>query len=1106
MWFVDYLQEQEMPMVIEAPPARPGSNPEVAAQFASTYDMITSQTDTLFIDTEAFLDEIIVAALKEYPAISLFLLVDLAAARVVNLIKARRNLLAIYFGGGQGPPLAPHYKSFSKDATTCGFDGFVDGDDDFILGKTLYGSTLLAREAARDAATRPVFYSRFFPKLLSKLQTSAPRGPVEVTVMHPLFRRYTRVLPPTDASTAETTITDILHHNHVILNTTPSELGSGAHVTEGFDIAEIGNQFILVWEGCMRRAVTRGRASRIEMHTARYSHRGEFALIATLLKYFVLDQDVTVRPFQDVGVTFHYGSTSTTQQTVLSVRDVYSFLREDVDNALAWWIAINGTDYWHGMAPDRRGTRPPQELLSLITNTDAKFAVVTARGDVHIKPHVFEKALQKSFLKRTEYQRVDTTEPPPKEVQIQRAIDVYYGALLPDITKLPTTTFTEAVRFKSHTNLMRFLQDKGVSSTVAGHAIRDHPFAGDVHTVQARRRAAMVGWTLALMLHGHTRGFSSAQPPSTVGDGVVALPPDIVVALDPYFPYVEAPGEATPPSNPPSKTYDLTTDSHLGALLRDVGSEDTIPRVVAEFGALEYTLVIVGAPATRDPVDVTLSKGLDALVKRVPLFLDVNIATSAALVSRLTSAELCPEERDAANLLIQMPQRLAPLAADKLAALERANLGWVTDFSDVWIDESTEMNGDAYLCLVHTWGISLARLHSFEPASISGGEIGPQVSKSGARPSFVVHVPLFAPDTDTEHAVKYLEGLTGGERMTGREAWTKSDRRPTVGALDVGFMQLDLHDRAETSRIVSGMPEVCDYALPRLARDAGSEENAKLVRSIASVWTVPMLAAWMGVIRWRIAYDIFTRELLATRRATMAAISTSTASAILPINAQPESGAARGLELPPPKPARRKPDGEIGGLGGRCPPRPLGGSGEAASPPPRVKFTDTPTVVPVEGREEVRGVRLLPVSRDGEVYLETARFETWVFALYHYLFTPAELAQRLDQNQHSLLDTVVEYELVLRNLAIALPISDGVSVSITKDSVGVFLDGWSAEAARHYTEYVYKAQVEPRLTEITELAPAVENARKGPRTLEFVLPPGPMGAGHRVPVNIYHVT
>ena len=1082
-----------MPMVIEAPPARPASNPEVAAQFARASAIIAAQTDTLFIDTEAFLDEIIVDAQKEYPAISLFLLVDLAAARVVDLIKTRPKLLAIFFSGGWGAPEDPHApQSFSKDATTCGFDGFVDGDDDFILGKTLYGSLLKAREAARDAATRPVFYSRFFPKLLAKLQTSAPRGPVEVTVMHPLFRRYTRVLPPTDASTAEVGISDILHPNHVILNATPAELGSGAHVTEGFDIAEIGNQFMLVVEGCMRRAVTSGRASRVEIHTARDSRRGEFALIATLLKYFVLDHDATVRPFQDVGVTFHYAA----QKTVLSVQDVYTFLSPRVDNALAWWIAINGTDHWPGMGYGRPGAAPPTALLPLMTDEDARFALVTDRGDVQIKPHVFEKALQKSFLQRTAYQRVSTpsaAEATEGGTLIQRAIDVYYGALLPDLTKLPAEIFTESVRFKSHTHLLRFLQDKGVFPPVAAHALSAHPFAGDVHVVQARRRAAMVGWTLALMLHGHTRGFSSAQPPSTGGDGVVVLPSDVVAALDPYFPYTaEAPGGATPPSDPPSKTYDLTTDSHLGALLRDVGTEDIIPRVVTEFGALEYAIMILGAPATRDPMDVTLSKGLDALIRGVPLFLDVNIATSAALVSRLTSAELSPEERDAANLLIQMPQRLAPLTADKLAALERANLGWVTDFSDVWIDESTEINGDAYLCLMHTWGISLARLHSFEPASVAGGEIGPQVSKSGARPSFVVHVPLFAPDTDKEHAVKYLEGLTGGERMTGREAWTKTDRRPTVGALDVGFMQLDLLKREETRAILSGLPEVCDYALPRLARDSGSEENAKLVRSIASVWMAPMLAAWMGVLRWRIAYDIFIRELLAVRRATVSVAATTTAaaiSAVPPITTQPNSGAARGLELAPPKPPRRKQDG---------------GSGGGPQAPPLVRFADTPTVVPVEGREEVRGVRLLPASRDGEVYLETARFETWVFALYHYLFTPAELAQRLDQNQHSLLDVVVEYELVLRNLAIALPVADGVSVSITKDSVGVFLDGWSNEAARHYTEYIYKTQMEPRLAELAELAPETE--RKAPRALEFVLPPGPGGAGHRVSVNIYHVT
>ena len=560
-------------MVIERPPKI--ATPEVAAQFDRATDIIVAQTDTLFIDSDAFLDQIIVAAQKEYPAISLYLLVDLAVARLLSMINARAALRAVYFGCDiKGGPATSSPPSFSKDVQTCGFDGFVDGDDDFIIGKTLYGSTLRTREAARDPATRPVFYSRFFPRLLSKLQSSTiiptSRGAVEVTVMHPLFRRYSRGPP---GVSGQTTLTDILHPNHIILNGVPAERGGDPFVTDGFQIAEMGSQFILIFEGCMRRAVTSGRASRVEVHTARDSPRGEFALLATLLQYAVLGAHGEARPFDNVGVTFHY------PETILSVLDVYTFLAREngyaqVINALAWWIAINGTDYWPGMAP---AINPKdRELLLSLLSTDVSlsgFAGVDAGGgDVHVHPYIFEKAVQDSFLKRTEYQRVGTDSSfPVGSTLIQNAIDVYYGALLPDaILPLAAPLLPETARFKSYASLVRYLKEAGVSEKV----LRIHPFAGDAHPVQIRRRAAMVAWTLAFLLHGHRRGFSNAQSPNLTGSGVIWVPPATAAATDQYYPYIPSPARERAGA---TKTYTLATDPHLGALLRDVGFVVPVP-------------------------------------------------------------------------------------------------------------------------------------------------------------------------------------------------------------------------------------------------------------------------------------------------------------------------------------------------------------------------------------------------------------------------------------------------------------------------------------------------------------------------------------------------
>jgi hypothetical protein len=1167
MRFLDHVKKAYPHTVLLPSPA--SAAPERAR------GIITAQTDTIFIDAAALLDKLIVDHLAATPAappvVSLNILVFLVRRHVLDLLNTRPHLLNVFFGVENLPncPVVRRRPAddtpFSTHPDTVGCDFIFSRSphddphaalftDDVLLGRTIHTPHLLPREAVRDPYTRPVFYAEFFQRLLARL---APPRELYVTVLCPLVN-MAAVQPSTRLERA-------LHSNAVYY-----AVGEPPFYSMNMDATHVGDvamQAMVVYNTLMRRALADataegGRAFRFEVHAA--PDVLDTAACALLLEAPLAagPGSSPFGPYDRVGTTLHMivsaGDEGAEDDgaifSVHGLADGLGGLATPIAARIGAWLAVYGSDYW----PSLITTDMDRVELDLMHRQATDNAALRACFKVEHRA-VVEVNVQRYYMWMLDCQRERVGY--LSEIDLDQATSLYYG----ELCKLAGFEADMRMEQRSETQLnreylMTMLEQPAltadepysVRNTAPPGAVRQFPFMGDIHPLTVVRRAAMVAWTLAYYMAGHTLPFSGTRR--------LASGSQTTGHLERLF--LSDDESTAPPDGPdklPSIVYRVAETAQLGALLEDMGLElvsdpdlmlgADYHEVVANVSevpiykpfATQFRLRIDLSP----PLPVRSSDwrlvGMDELIDTVPLFLGVDLGIptwDTPPLAAPASGEPGAHTLAVVRFLQDAPARLGPLAADKLVALQTLNPRWPVEFVTAFTQYLSEVGApDVYLCLLYVYALNVARHNGFAPhydpatrvftppraadalspepsmwlpASLSGPLLHVQL-EPGARHPFS-HI-LFGRQ-HMSHTVRYPIRWTrydafvhtGGRvaawlavsqlntrRATARTAWAALNRR----SRNIALLQLSRADQSDLNvienRLLSPVAEVCDYGLPLLRRDATPAEWDRWMHRYAAVWGEHMLISWASLIRWKIAQTIYlqsaVREALARLEGrTPAGTATGGETELMRMQRELMLTPLSGSASPS-TPARR------GGMRKASPPP---SAAEAAAAARRVIMV-TPdeqvqlaTPVPDPGAEPT--IATVLAARDSKVYTANMTSVTWPFAYYRYRQLDT---LRVEGNEYILLKVAREGDDVIKNLSAAIPAVSGVEFSITPRAVNVFFVGWHEALVQQYIDHVFYTAVGKHMHEWTDRL--VAKWQLGTSGLTFFLPEGPRS------VNFYRL-
>lgn len=288
-------------------------------------------------------------------------------------------------------------------------------------------------------------------------------------------------------------------------------------------------------------------------------------------------------------------------------------------------------------------------------------------------------------------------------------------------------------------------------------------------------------------------------------------------------------------------------------------------------------------------------------------------------------------------------------------------------------------------------------------------------------------------------------------RVTGREVYWRGSRGAMRVQMLIGAVrQLNIADgsatdaqRALSKGIMSPVAEVVDYAVPLLRRDMTPLEWDDAGDQRACIWGRAMEYAWIGVLRYMIAYSVHLKQ-----QARVAALMLARAR-----TPSPTSEAAASSST-----------GPAGSAG------PAGRGDEKKR---RVKF-DVGDAAPeristLSADRAGARMNVLTVRPHAGEYLGAQRMCTWACALMMFrgldprmIYGNEHTALRMLQNE--------EFDVEVQNLNTILPIMRGMEVSIGRHGIAVYMNEWTENAAQHYAEYALNLATTKKLGTWTMLA------------------------------------
>lgn len=591
-----------------------------------------------------------------------------------------------------------------------------------------------------------------------------------------------------------------------------------------------------------------------------------------------------------------------------------------------------------------------------------------------------------------------------------------------------------------------------------------HPYAGDVHPITVQRRVLMTTYALSQMLvpmpllsssfaSAFMNSGSSGSSGSSVNRGADDVPVSRTYRADGihgiHGMYADMGFRAE------------TTHTGTHVIYKECVNSVDIP-LTNEFVEDYQIIVLMPNSANTSASSSSFSPALS--LEREPLFHGVTISR----ISEDVFFSIPDERTPLQNAIMSAPDRLALLAADKIIAMQTLpGRNWLAEYARIMIGATRDdISPCEYLCLLLAYGIDMFRSNGYEAqwdrttANILG--LVPRNFMTGAKmqvlipqflsprlgadsstdtvitPVYSMHAPHSAYELKSTRTEKtsLAESLSGdamiiaylhmqtkkalAHRVTGREVYWRGSRGATRAHMLMNALrQLDIAEGGATPAerelskgIMSPVAEVVDYAVPFLRKDMTPLEWDDTGDQCACIWGRAMEYAWIGVLRYMIAYSVHLKKQARTITLMLSRPQ------VLAISA---------------------PDERTGNEKKR-----------------RVKFNvddSAPERIPTfpADRAKVR-MNVLTVRPHAGEYLGALRMSTWACAIMMFRGLDPRM---IYGNEHTALRMMQtdEFDAEMQNLNTILPIMRGMEVSIGRHGIAVYMNEWTDGAAQHYAEY-----------------------------------------------------